>query len=138
MRALLDTNVLISAAIFPSSAPRRALDLVRAKGELIFTAATFSEIEETLFRPKFDRYIEPVERVEFVAGLFQSATWIEARETIRACRDPKDDKFLEAALAGAAEHIVTGDADLLVHDPFRGIRIVTPAAFIEGLAPIAR
>jgi predicted nucleic acid-binding protein len=48
---------------------------------------------------------------------------------IAACRDPKDDKFLELAVNGRAEVIVSGDADLLVLDRFHGIPIITPAAF---------
>jgi len=50
---------------------------------------------------------------------------------IRACRDPKDDKFLELAVSGQATHIVTGDADLLVLHPFPGIQIISPTQLIE-------
>jgi uncharacterized protein len=46
---------------------------------------------------------------------------------IRACRDPRDDKFLEVAVYGHADLILTGDADLLALHPFRGIAIVAPA-----------
>ena len=53
-----------------------------------------------------------------------------ALESIRICRDPKDDKFLEAAISGSAEFIVTGDHDLLSLDPFRGIHILSPAGFL--------
>jgi uncharacterized protein len=49
---------------------------------------------------------------------------------VQACRDPRDDKFLHAALNGEAEAIVTGDQDLLVLDPFHGVRILSPAAFL--------
>lgn len=134
MRAILDTNVLIAAAIFPRSVPRRALDLVRTTGELIFTTSTFEEVQATLFRSKFDRYIAPAERVAFVATLMQSATWVDTTETIRICRDPKDDKFLDAATAGRLECLVSGDGDLLSLDPFRGIRILKPAAFLAAYA----
>jgi len=47
----------------------------------------------------------------------------------QACRDPRDDKFLHAALNGEAEAIVSGDRDLLVLDPFHGVRILSPSAF---------
>ena len=53
-------------------------------------------------------------------------------EQIVACRDPTDDKFLELAINGHADLIVSGDADLLALDPFRGIAIITPAAFVLG------
>ena len=48
---------------------------------------------------------------------------------VSACRDPKDDKFLHVALNGNAEAIVAGDRDLLVLDPFHGVRILSPTAF---------
>jgi predicted nucleic acid-binding protein len=54
---------------------------------------------------------------------------------VRACRDPKDDKFLELGVNGTADVIVTGDADLVALNPFRGIRIVSAAEFLlEGFA----
>ncbi|MBL8665060.1 MAG: putative toxin-antitoxin system toxin component, PIN family [Candidatus Odyssella sp.] len=137
MRAVLDTNVLISAAIFPHSMPRRAVDLVCASGEMIFSAATFMELEDAFFRAKFDRYIEPLARVEYVAMLFHAATFARPTETIRVCRDPKDNQFLEAAIAGNTALIVTGDRDLRALDPFRGIRIVNPSDFLALHAPPA-
>ena len=73
-------------------------------------------------------------RNSFRVGLAHEAIVIEVREPIVACRDPKDNKFLEVAVAGQAEYIVSGDEDLLVLDPFRGIRIVTPAELLELLA----
>jgi predicted nucleic acid-binding protein len=50
---------------------------------------------------------------------------------IRACRDPRDDKFLEAAVHGHADLILTGDRDLLDLHPFRAIAILTPAAYLD-------
>ena len=49
---------------------------------------------------------------------------------LHACRDPKDDKFLDVALAGGAHALITGDLDLLALHPFHGIPIVTPAEFL--------
>jgi predicted nucleic acid-binding protein len=54
-------------------------------------------------------------------------------ERIAACRDPKDDKFLEAAIAGDADVIVSGDRDLEVLSPFRSIPIVGPLTFLRML-----
>jgi uncharacterized protein len=54
-------------------------------------------------------------------------------ERIVACRDPTDDKFLELAINGQADAIVTGDLDLLVLNPFQGIPIIDPVAFIQGV-----
>ncbi len=55
-------------------------------------------------------------------------------ERIVACRDPHDDKFLELAVNGHADLIVSGDRDLLALNPFREILIVTPAIFVQGVA----
>ena len=59
---------------------------------------------------------------------------MEINRTVRACRDPKDDKFLEVAINGGAEWIVTGDNDLLVLHPFEGVDIVSPADYLARLA----
>ena len=56
---------------------------------------------------------------------------VDATERVNVCRDPKDDRILELAINGDAAAIVTGDSDLLVLNPFRGVRIVTPAEFLE-------
>ena len=54
---------------------------------------------------------------------------------VRACRDPRDDKFLEAAVNGRADFVITGDKDLLALQPFAGIAIVTPADYLRSLDP---
>jgi putative PIN family toxin of toxin-antitoxin system len=66
-----------------------------------------------------------------LSGILSAATLIEPTISIRACRDPKDDKFLELAVDGRADGIVTGDKDMLALHPFRGIAIVTPASYLE-------
>jgi putative PIN family toxin of toxin-antitoxin system len=66
--------------------------------------------------------------------LMAEAEAVEITERIAACRDATDDKFLELAVNGEADVIVSGDADLLVLNPFRGIPIVAPAAFVQGAA----
>ena len=58
-------------------------------------------------------------------------TFIPITETITACRDPKDDKFLEFAVSGQADLIISSDNDLLVLHPFRGISILKPVAFLD-------
>src|ERR1700730_5304035 len=61
-----------------------------------------------------------------------AAELVTITERIAACRDPTDDKFLELAVNGHADLIVSGDGDLLALNPFRQIPIVTPAAFVQG------
>ena len=131
-RVVFDTNVLVSAASFPRSVPRRALGNVIRQGTIIGSRETLSEIDQVFLRPRFDRYLNLAGRRLFLALLEQRTELVEVTHSITACRDPKDDKFLELALSGHATHIITGDRDLLDLHPFRGIPILTPAAFLAA------
>jgi uncharacterized protein len=133
VRIVFDTNVIVSALLFVIGIPRRAFDAVLARGRVLLSAATVGELEDVLRRPKFDKYIREDERLEFLAALVRTAEVVEVTEVVTDCRDPKDNKFLELAVSGHATHIVTGDADLLVLHPFRGVNIVTPQAFLAGV-----
>ena len=85
-----------------------------------------------LGREKFDRYITREDRERFLAAFIGAAKFIEITEHVSACRDPKDDKFLELAVSGQATCIVTGDDDLLVLHPFREIPILSVAQFLAS------
>lgn len=86
-------------------------------------------------RKKFDKYVTIEERDAFITHLTISALLVEITERVRASQDSKDDTFLEVAVNGRASYIVTGDPDLLVLHPFRGIEIVTPADFLSAEYP---
>lgn len=128
---VFDTNVLVSAALFPTSIPSRSLHAARSSGVLLLSEDTLREIEAVLARSKFDHYLDERLRFEFIELLKRACTMVEITERIAACRDPRDDQFLEVAVNGSAAWIVTGDSDLLSLDPFREIRIVTPAEMLE-------
>lgn len=127
---VVDTNVLISAALSPEGKPNRALRYVISEGTLLASNATFDEFSTRIRRPKFFRYLREEDREDYIALIRSVSRLVEPAERIRECRDPQDDKFLELAVAGHADAIVTGDEDLLVMHPFRGIAIVAPAAFL--------
>lgn len=131
---VLDTNVIVDALLFKRSFGRRAFDIVRATGALVLSAATYGELVEVLYRPRLRRYVEEHERRVFLQMPGDEARFVEPLEAIRACRDPKDDKFLEAAVAGAVAAIVTRDEDLIVLDPFRSIRIFEAQMFVAQRA----
>jgi len=133
-RAVIDTSILISAALSPLGKPAEVVDRLVKTGTLIFSPLTFDELVSRLSRPKFDRYIETSERQQYLEKLAAVAHWVEIAGTLKACRDANDDMFLETALAGSAEVIITGDQDLLVMDPFGEIRIVTAAVALDLLA----
>ena len=130
-RTVLDTSVVVSALLLPTSVPRRAFDAAAASGALLVSAETIAELHEVLRRPKFERYLAEEKRLEFLAALLRRAELIKITEVIRECRDAKDDKVLELAVSGSATHVVTGDADLLVLHPFREIAVLTPQQYVE-------
>jgi putative PIN family toxin of toxin-antitoxin system len=134
MRTVVDTGVIVSAVLLPHSQPRQALDAAASRGKLLVSKATVAELDEVLRRPKFDKYVSEEKRLEFLAALVHAAEAIEITEIIAECRDPKDNKFLELAVSGNADHIISGDADLVTLHPFRGVAILTPQAFLAGLA----
>lgn len=96
------------------------------------------ELKEVLFRSKFDRYVGREERTLFLGRLGSIAEIVPIIQLVRACRDPKDDKFLEVALNGRADAIVTGDADLLRMHPWREIAIFVAGSVPAALASVTR
>lgn len=130
LRLVFDTNVIVSADLFDGSVPARALWLALDLGALLMSEALIEELRTVLSKPRFDRYATRAEREEFLRDLAREADTVEITETVQACRDPNDDKILELAVNGRADCIVTGDDDLLVMDPFRGIAIIRPAEFL--------
>jgi putative PIN family toxin of toxin-antitoxin system len=129
-RYVCDANVLISAALFINSKPRQALDKIQTTGILLMSQSIFTELTEVLFRSKFDRYLSIERRENFLDLLLDNILWFEPTESITICRDPKDNKYLELAVEGLAESVITGDEDLLVLHPFQQIQILTVQAFL--------
>lgn len=129
-RAVVDTNILVSRLLFPRSTPGRAVRKVLGEGRLLASNATLTELADVLARPKLDPYISVVDRQTFLQQLARFVEMVPIIHMVRACRDPRDDMFLELALNGNADVIVTGDRDLLALNPFRGIGILTPAQYL--------
>jgi putative PIN family toxin of toxin-antitoxin system len=91
-----------------------------------------SELAEVLSRSKFDSFVSRADRELFLAQIESAAEFVPIIQLVRACRDPKDDKFLEVALNGRADMIITGDADLLEMHPWRGLAILSPAGYLNS------
>jgi uncharacterized protein len=132
MRCVVDTNVVVSASVLSLSIPRQAVERALRGAVLLFSESTMDELKDVLFRSKFDRYVSREDRALFVAQLSAAAEFVPIIQLVRECRDSKDDKFLEVALNGRADVIVTGDADLLGMNPWRGVKISSPARYIEA------
>jgi uncharacterized protein len=130
-RCVFDTNVLVNAVLFDHSTAAQAFFAALHAGEIIVSADVVAELNGVLGREMFRRYVTEEER--FLRSLLREAGLIEIEQKIRACRDPKDDKFLELAVNGDADCIVSGDEVLLSLDPFRGIPILTPEKFLDAL-----
>lgn len=130
-RYVFDTNVIVSSLLFKNSNPSKVFRYALKHGEVLFSLELLEELSDVLGREKFDRFVTREERDEFLETFVEQATLVEVMETVQECRDPKDDKILELALNGQAEYIVSGDKDLLVLDPFRGVKIVTAEEFLR-------
>ncbi len=130
-RLVVDTNVFVSAIILPRSSPRQVVDRALDQGLLLLSDATVGELREVLSRSKLDRYVSREERALVLAQIGRTAEFVPIIQLVRQCRDPKDDKFLEIALNGRADVIITGDADLLTLHPWRGIEILSPKQFLR-------
>ncbi len=91
---------------------------------------TLAEISDVLSRKKFDAYVSRQRRQEFLRRLGGVVRIVSVTQKVSVCRDAKDDKFLDVALAGEARLILTGDKDLLALHPFHGIAILAPADFL--------
>jgi len=105
---VIDTNTLISAFLLPKSTSRQTIDKAILIGIIAVSDETINEFADTFIRSKL----------------------IKPKVLITACRDPKDNKFLELAISSKAECIITGDQDLLILNPFENISIVSAATFL--------
>jgi putative toxin-antitoxin system toxin component, PIN family len=130
-RFVVDTNVLISALLFNNSVPFRAIELAEKQGIILYSEATLHELEQVLNRKKFNKYLSLEDRQVFLLKFISASELVSITEKIAVCRDEKDNKFLELAVSGNANIIVTGDLDLLVLNPFQAVEILTPDMFID-------
>lgn len=132
-RVVVDTGVLISAAIRPQSIPALALEKALLLFEVCASRSTLAELQRVLMAERFERYRHLASREQFLEGFVQRARRFEVSITVTDCRDPGDNQFLELAETAEAELIVSSDADLQVLHPWRGIPILPPSAFLLGV-----
>jgi putative PIN family toxin of toxin-antitoxin system len=128
-RVVVDTNILVSQLILPDSLPAQVLAQIEMRSVFLFSESTMYELADVLSRPKFDRYVSREARKGFIQRIGRIAEFVPIIQTVRECRDPKDDRILEVAWNGQAETIITGDADLVAMNPWRGIDILRPPEY---------
>ena len=130
-RCVVDTNVLISAGLIVRSTPRSVLDWILVNGRLLSSVETRDEFTSRfLGRDKFDRCATPEERRLFAATTLSEAELVAVTTRLAVCADPDDDRFVELAVDGRADCLVTGNTR---HFPAEhgGVPVLTPAAFAE-------
>ncbi|MFQ3597177.1 MAG: putative toxin-antitoxin system toxin component, PIN family [Chloroherpetonaceae bacterium] len=131
-RFVFDVNVIVSALLTPTGTARRALDKAQDESVVVVSAAVAAELQDVLNREKFNRYVPQAKRDDFYRRFLETSTLISPTETIEACRDPSDNKYLELAVAANASAIVSGDPDLLALNPFRNIPVLSPNEFLDA------
>jgi uncharacterized protein len=130
-RVVIDTNIYVSRLIREQSIPGQAVGRAWREAVTLTSTAILEELQTVLRRPKFARYIQPEKIDPYIEKVGTFGLVLVNSPRIRACRDPRDDKFLEVAVHGRADVIVTGDRDLLDLNPFHGIKILAPAEYLE-------
>jgi putative PIN family toxin of toxin-antitoxin system len=112
---------------------RHAFDKAVKLGSIASSQEVFEEYMQVLFSRKFDKYFISDEERLFIINLVGTKLRVfSPTEIINDCRDPKDNKILELAVAANASSIITGDKDLLVLHPFRGIPILNATDFLNN------
>jgi uncharacterized protein len=129
---VFDASSLIGALLKQGSIPERALLLARAHDIICLSVEVEAEIREAFTRPRFGKYLTPGRTQLILDVLTASAVTIVPTIRVTDCRDVKDNKYLELVLASGAATLVASDADLLTLDPWRGVRIMTPAEYVAG------
>jgi len=133
---VLDTNVLISAALSAESAPAKVTLWVIANARLIFAEPSFEEFRSRLWRAKFDKYLTIERRNQILHDFSAIADWVELDDAALpvSSRDPDDDMFIRAAIAGSARWLVSGDKDLLEIQGLPSINILSPADMLKRIS----
>ncbi len=143
VRAVLDTNLIISAALIPQSPPDRLLQLwLKDSFDLLISKEQLEEIKTASGKRKLssyplfsDRIVEFIQNLEFAAELVQPASEVDLPVH---SRDLKDDYLLAASLVGKVDYLVTGDEDLLVLSTNPGLgklKIVSVRQFLSAIIP---
>lgn len=128
-RYVIDSNIFISRLLIPDSIPANVVRYIFDNGKVVVTDDTLAELSAVLLRSKFDKYVSLKARELFIDGLKSVSVHVEVKRFLKVCRDPKDNRILEAAVNGSAATIITGDQDLLVLKEFEKIKIIKPQDF---------
>lgn len=130
---VLDASTLVSATFNAHAVPALAVQRALRGDRIAISEPVMTELLDVLHRPGVARFLRPELRADLLGQLLALGRPFKPVRRVTDCRDPKDDKYLELALASGANTIVSSDRDLLVLHPWRGVRILQPAAYLaEG------
>lgn len=137
-RLTLDANVILSRVLFKGEAIRSLLLYALNEYQLVFSQNTWDELASVFQRDAFEKIMPLGARLRVLAELAGKVEVVQSTSTVTDCRDPKDNKFLSLVIDANAIAIVTGDGDLKVLHPYKGIAIQSPADFIRLQMPASR
>lgn len=138
MRLVVDTNLWVSYLLKPNSLIAPQINIIQREETLLNSRATLEELSDVLSRAKFAKYVHREDVHAFIMAFIETGEHVTISQEIKACRDPRDDKFLELAVSGQADVILTGDDDLLVLHSFEDIPILRMREFSQHRETIER
>ena len=137
LRAVLDTNVIVSGVITPNGPPGQIITALREERFiLIGSVAIASEVLDVLQRPKIQRKYPVADKLPEILALIlgRQATIVAGEVLVASLSDPDDEAILATAVEGSADYLVTGDkTDLLILEEYQGTQVVTPVQFLSIL-----
>jgi uncharacterized protein len=135
IRVVIDANVFVSPALKPHSKPAQIIDLViEGKIALVLSHAIAEELRKVFRYPKIRKELRLTvsEIDETLAKIAAGTVLTPGNIKIRAVKDdPEDNRYLECAVEGQADYIISGDHHLTKLKSFQGIIIIDPAGFLE-------
>ncbi len=134
-KVVIDTNVFVSG-LLGSPVSRSVIEAwLSGRFVLVLSSQLLSELLDVLSRPKISRYINVDQQQILMNSLLNHTEFVVPVQQIAICRDPKDDMFLNVAIAAQAHYLVTNDNDFLEDDILKdfmlrlGVRVITPVDF---------
>jgi putative PIN family toxin of toxin-antitoxin system len=128
VRVVIDTNIWISFLI-GKSLTGLSDAIINNRVKVLFSHDLFSELLEVLQRPKFKKYFSQDAIEKLIILLHEKIELVDIVNNFDDCRDKKDNFLLDLAISGKADYLITGDADLLVLNPFHGVEIISYTLF---------
>lgn len=137
IRTVLDTNVWVSGFLTPVGTSGHIIRAWRqGRFEVVISEDILQEMGRLLIRPKIQQRLgwTPEEVNELLFFIYKRGIATPGKIRLRVVKDdPTDDKFFVAAVEGEADYIVSGDAQVHKVKRYRGIKVLSPAEFLERL-----